>query len=528
MVALSILYISLSAILLIAGEICLFWIAKGLSLGAFIFSLITVAILGLVLFGLSYLWKKWDCSKRLARRGELKFILESISAWILLTLGFMLRMSFIGHMPVTLDADGQMVFTAARVLSGLESFEAGEGVRQYMALLPETYLYPRILGSLYEFFGYSEMAIPCLNVVLSILSSCFLWRAARKAAGSKAGLICLFFACFSPSQILFLNHGAPEYLFLFFFVLSLYLYEVLREFVLEKRSLKANWTRLERFLFLGLSGMMGIVLSLLAKSASQGMMISFIFLALCILGFQKLSISWPKPLGTDSSIPKQTGRPAKPKFSWPKLSMQGFWKRPGIPALVVFVICTSLLNLSIDRELGMESAKGLYAYGYSLLSGANLDSVGSFNSKDSDYLYSRLQDNGSALDTQKDCFDLAGKRRQEAGGRFLGLVLNKFAVLMSRDSFAGEMVFMAGEWTLLWLLLFSCAGLIIMYFKGDSRLSHLALIIFLSLIFFVYFECRERYHFYLIAALQILTGYSYNEIFQKRKPCHDVTTQPRV
>lgn len=176
----------------------------------------------------------------------------------------------------------------------------------------------------------------------------------------------------------------------------------------------------------------------------------------------------------------------------------------------------------------MESAKGLYAYGYSLLSGANLDSVGSFNSKDSDYLYSRLQDNGSALDTQKDCFDLAGKRRQEAGGRFLGLVLNKFAVLMSRDSFAGEMVFMAGEWTLLWLLLFSCAGLIIMYFKGDSRLSHLALIIFLSLIFFVYFECRERYHFYLIAALQILTGYSYNEIFQKRKPCHDVTTQPRV
>ncbi|MCH5287466.1 MAG: glycosyltransferase family 39 protein [Christensenellaceae bacterium] len=464
--------------------------------------LLLMLLLGgwLFLSGGAGLLARLDKERRLRRFRWLPYI-EAAAAVSALGLGAMLRVLVVRALPMQPASDYQTYYEVAELLMKGTLKTDGPGYCDYIAMFPHVYGYPYVLSVVFRLSGGpSVAAAQSFNILLSVATAFIAYRTVRLAGGRLSGMVALLLTCFWPSQIIYVNMVASEYLFSFLLMLSLYLYV---------RTLRIDAAEEKRpVLGVCLHILLGVCLAVTA--AIRPMALLLLITILICTGFEKQRL--PVRLSRDQPISL--------------ILLSKGWMRCFL-VLAIYLSVNALFTMGITNAVDRDLASGTTSFGYNLLVGLNTSSDGGWNQEDADYLYAALERTGSASEAHLACRDLGLQRLRDVKG-IGNLFFHKFQVLWSNDDYGTtwNLLFMDQQGTLtpererllltvrswgnlFYLLVIGLAAVegIYLWQRGAGIAYPFLLMVLGTAALHLLLENQNRYHFhalYMLAALAAL------------------------
>lgn len=430
----------------------------------------------------------------------------------ILLASFAVRVLYIRQFPMVPDSDYKTYYEIAQLINRGTLLEDGVGYCQYISMFPHVYGYSFVLAFVLRVFGSSVWVGQMFNVVCAVLTCFFIWRCSVRLAGRASGLAALALTAFWPSQILYNNFLAAEYLFSLLFYFCLW-------FFLRLVQVDLHDGRAQGRLFCG-HLLLGVLLGL--TSAIRPMALLLLISILLYL------------------FPSQTNLPIRPCNDLPVTAraMSHGWVRC-LLVLLAFLFTTSITSRCISYAVDSEIAGGSASFGYNLLVGLNQDSYGGWNQEDADYLYDALDATGSAQQAQAACRDLAMQRLQVPVPSLLDLFFHKYAVLWSNDDYGStwNLLFMDQQGTLTPArqdFLYTMRNFNNFYYLAAVAFSALAVAslirrrgswayvpvtVFLGTVaMHLLVENQNRYHFHALYLFVLLTAVALHSLYEE---CND-------
>ena len=416
-----------------------------------------------------------------------------------------LRVWMVRSMPMRPESDYRTYFEVADLIARGTLRTEGPGYCDYIALFPHVYGYPFALSLIFRIFGTSVAAAQYLNVALSVLTAFIAWRTARLAGGRLCGAVALVLAAFWPSQILYINMVASEYLFSCMLMFAMYLFiKSVKEYDGEAKHPAAG---------VALHAFLGAWLALTAAVRPMALLL-VIAIVICI-AFKRLRLP----------VRRTEDQPVSLVF------LSRGWMRC-LLIIAVYAAVGALISAGITNAVDRDLASGTASFGYNLLVGLNAESEGGWNQVDADYLYAALDATGSASEAHLACRDLAIKRLGDAKG-MINLFLHKFQVLWMNDDYGTtwNLLFMDQQGTLtaarehflyaargvgnmFYLLAVAFAAIegIFLWRRGCGLAYPFVLMYLGTVAMHLLVENQNRYHFHALYMLAMLAALGVRDI----------------
>lgn len=435
-------------------------------------------------------------------------ILEWGTAALLLLASFVVRVLYVQHFPMTPDSDYKTYYEIAQLINSDTLLEDGVGYCQYIAMFPHVYGYSYVLSLVLRIFGTSVWVGQMFNIVCAVLTCFFVWRCAVRLAGRASGLMALAVSAFWPSQILYNNFLAAEYLFSMLLFFCLWFFLCLVQTDLHDGQPQGR-------LFCGHLAL-GVCIGL--TSAIRPMAMLLLISTLLYL------------------FPCQEKLPIRPNNDLPVTAraMSHGWIR-ALLILAAFLFTTSITSRCISYAINDEVAGGSASFGYNMLVGLNQESYGGWNQEDADYLYQALDETGSAQQAQAACRDLAMQRLTPPLASILNLFFHKYSVLWANDDYGStwNLLFMDQQGTLtpqrqdflyamrnfnnyyyMIVVAFSALGVFFLIRRPGSW-AYVPLTLFLGTVaMHLLVENQNRYHFHALYLFVILAAFALHVLYE--------------
>lgn len=442
---------------------------------------------------------------------RLFYILEAVFVLVILAIAVYIRVSYIQKMPMQPESDYKTYYEVADLLKRGTLIEDGTGYCDYIAMFPHVFGYPYVLSVIFRIFGTSVKAAQIFNIILAAATIFLVYRIARLTAGAAAGLCTLVLTAFWPSQILYMNQVASEYLFSFMLLLCLYIFMI----TIKKYHAEVRHPVGGVLLYM----LLGVLLALTACVRPMALIL-LITIVMCIF-FRKMWIPVRKIADQPISL----------------VILSKGWMRCAIVVLTYFMVssfCSMGIEYTIDRPL----ASGSSSFGYNLLVGLNQESMGGWNQDDADYLYAAMDRTGNATEAHMACRDLALQRLKGDPKGIFNLFIDKFRTLWSNDDYGStwSILFMDQQGTLtkqreqflykirdfnniyyLMIVAFAAVGGIFLWKKGNSFLYPFCLIFVGTVGMHLLVENQNRYHYHALFMFALIAGCTLKDIYSMNR-----------
>ena len=430
---------------------------------------------------------------------------ETAFALFILAAAAALRVRMVQTMPMQTESDYRTYYEIADLLARGTLQTEGPGYCDYIAMFPHVYGYPFALSLVFRIFGTSVKAALYFNVALSVLTVFISYRTARLAGGRLCGAVALLLTAFWPSQILYINMVASEYLFSCMLMFAMYLF--VRSIKDYNSGAKHPAAGVLLHVFLG------AWLALTAAVRPMALLL-VITIVICVC-FERLRL--PVRLTKDQPVSL--------------VFLSKGWMRCLI-VIAVYAGIGALISIGITNTVDRDLASGTTSFGYNLLVGLNTESEGGWNQEDADYLYAALDETGSASEAHLACRDLAIQRLHDVKG-ILNLFFYKFQALWMNDDYGStwNLLFMNQQGTLtearenflyaarsigniFYLLVVALAAVEgIFLWKRGSGLAYPFMLMYLgTAAMHLLVESQNRYHFHALYMLAILAAFGVRDI----------------
>ena len=458
----------------------------------------------LILNGGSSLIARIDSNRRLPEAAWMHGA-ETAFAILVLIAAAVLRIGIVRTMPMRVESDYKTYYEIADLLVRGTLQTEGPGYCDYIAMFPHVFGYPFALSLVFRIFGTSVKTALYFNAALSVLTVFICYRTARLAGGRLCGFAALLLTAFWPSQILYGNMVASEYLFSCMLMFAMYLFvKSIKDYAGDAKHPAAG-VLLHVFL--------GAWLALTAAVRPMAMLL-IITIVICVC-FERERL--PVRLTKDQPVSL--------------VCLSKGWIRCLI-VIATYVCVSALISIGIANAVDRDLASGTTSFGYNLLVGLNTESEGGWNQEDSDYLYAALEATGSAPEAQMACRDLAVQRLRDVKG-ILNLFLRKFQVLWMNDDYGStwNLLFMDQQGTLtasresflyatrgigniFYLLVVAFAAFEgIFLWRRGAGLAYPFLLMYLgTAAMHLLVENQNRYHFHALYMLAILAAFGVRDI----------------
>lgn len=450
--------------------------------------------------------------KQFAQKHEKHILVaEWFLAFLILMASFALRVWFVRNYPMQPQSDYKTFYEIAILLNKGTLLEDGVGYCDYIAVFPHVLGYSYVLAVVMKIFGSSVWVGQCFNIILAVVTCFFVWRIAVLLAGRVSGMLGLILTAFWPSQIIYNDFLASEYLFSCLLCISIWLFLVL---VIKY---DANHPHQGTGVFLHV--VLGILIALDSAIRPMALLLLISILICLVPSHMPLSIKPRNDLTLSERV------------------MEKGWLR-GFILLCTFIATSSFTTKCVSYTIDQEVPGGSVSFGYNLLIGLNQDSYGGWNEADSEYLYSVIEETGSPIQAQIACRDLALQRLKATPKSLLNLAIHKYDVLWSNDDYASTFAinfleeqgnltkaredFLYGikDYDNLWYMVcvaFSMSAALGLL-KKDGNWSYVMIILFLGTIaMHLLVENQNRYHFHALYLLVILTSVGIKHIYESVK-----------
>ncbi len=435
-------------------------------------------------------------------------VLEWGLAAVILLASFIIRVVFVQNFPMIPNSDYKTYYEIAQLINSDTLLEDGVGYCQYVSMFPHVYGYSYVLSLVMHFFGTSVWVGQMFNIVCAVLTCFFVWRCAVMLTGRASGFFALLITAFWPSQILYNNFLAAEYLF------SLMLYFCLW-FFLRLVRVDISDGRAQTGLFFGHIAL-GVCIGLTSAVRPMAML-----LLISILLYL---------------FPSQVQLPILPRNDLPVTAraMSHGWIR-AVLILAAFMFTSAITSRCVSYAVDSEITGGSTSFGYNLLVGLNQETYGGWNQEDADYLYQALEETGSAQQAQAACRDLALQRLKAPVESILNLFFHKYTVLWANDDYGStwNLLFMDQQGTLtaqretflysmrninnyyyMVIVAFSALG-VVMLIRRSGSWNYIPVTIFLGTVaMHLLVENQNRYHFHAIYLFVLLAVAALHSIYE--------------
>ena len=439
-------------------------------------------------------------------------VLEWGLAAVLLLVSFAVRVLYVQHFPMEPDSDYKTYYEIAQLINNDTLLEDGAGYCDYISMFPHVYGYSAVLAMVLRLFDTSVWVGQMFNIVCAVLTCFFVWRCAVRLAGRASGLLALALTAFWPSQILYNNFLAAEYLFSLLFYVCLWVFLCLVQVDIQDGAPQGR-------LFFGHLAL-GVLLGL--TSAIRPMAILLLISILLYL------------------FPSRAVLPIRPENDLPVTAraMRSGWVR-ALLILAAFLFTTSITSKRISFAIDREIAGGSASFGYNMLVGLNQESYGGWNQSDADYLYNALDSTGSAQQAQAACRDLAMQRLKVSVPSLMDLFFHKYTVLWANDDYGStwNLLFMDQQGTLtpqrqtllyavrnfnnyyyMAVMAFSALGVFLLIRRRGSW-AYVPITVFLGTVaMHLLVENQNRYHFHALYLFVMLAAVALHALYEE---CED-------
>jgi len=237
----------------------------------------------------------------------------------------------------------------------------------YIATFPHVFGYPSVLSIVFRIFGSSVKAGLFFNLLLSCGTIWIIYCIGRQLHNEKTGLIASALYVALPSSTMYCYLLCSEFLYQFVQLTVVLLFLCL---------LKVK----DKFIFFGLAAINGILLAILSAIRPNGLILLIALIITVALFIRDYEV--------------QISR----KIIAPVLC--------GI-FIVTYMFATAGINAYIENYIGTSLAKN--RLGWNLFVGLNQESLGAWNSKDSELFGSLLAEKGAA-EAQSELINMAVER----------------------------------------------------------------------------------------------------------------------
>lgn len=473
--------------------------------------LVLFVLLWLLVNALAGITARLELEDMVHARKKLFGILEMLFVVAVLAAAAYIRIIYIREMPMKPESDFKSYYEIADLLKRGILTEEGTGYCEYIAMFPHVYGYPYVLSIVFRIFGTSVETAQIFNIVLAVAAVFVAYRIARLTAGKAAGICTMVLTAFWPSQILYINQVAGEYLFSFLLLCCLYIFVItLKKYHGDVRHPLSGVL---------LHAVLGMLLALTACVRPMALIL-LITIILCIF-FQKMWIPVRKVADQPISL----------------IILSRGWMRCAVVVLTYFCV-SSFCNMGIEYTIDRKLASGSASFGYNLLVGLNQESMGGWNQEDADYLYAAMDSSGDATQAHLACRDLALERLKSNPESLFNLFVYKFRVLWSNDDYGStwSILFMDQQGTLtkereqflyqirdfsnLYYLLavaFAAIGGIFLWKKGNSLLYPFCLVFVGTVGMHLFVENQNRYHYHALFMFALMAGCTIKDIYSMNR-----------
>lgn len=448
---------------------------------------------------------------KMAEKKRLSVGLEAFFVILVLSAAFVLRYAVVLKLPMQPESDYKTYYEIAQMLKNGTLQEKGEGYCNYIAMFPHVIGYSYVLKNIFVLFGTSVFNGQFANILFSLGTVFLIYRITRKLGGRLAGVIALTAAAFWPSQILYINMLAAEYVFTFLLYLCILL------FLHLAMDYDGTTKHGVRGIFLHI--LLGFLIALTAAVRPMALIL-LIAIILCLLP-QKMKLP---------NIPRNS------ISIWVRFLGKG-WLR-GALILVSYMFLSGIITTNIEFAINKSLPSFGESFGYNLLVGLNTNSKGGWNEEDSKFLYDNLESTGSAIEAQTASRDLALERLNTDPKAVFNLFMNKYELLWENDDYGAtwNQVFLQqqnqltperlsflsqAQWTndvvYLVFTLFSLMALIYMLQRKASYLYVLILLYLGTAAMHLFVESQNRYHFHVLPVIMIAASVGVSYIFESAR-----------
>lgn len=445
---------------------------------------------------------------RAARHPLAATALEWGLAALILVATFVIRVIYVQHFPMEPNSDYKTYYEIAQLISRGTLLEDGEGYCQYISMFPHVYGYSYVLSVVLTVFGDSVWVGQMFNIICAVLTCFFVWRCSVLLAGRASGMAALIVTAFWPSQILYNNFLAAEYVF------SLLLFVCLWLFLRLVRT-DVSSGKPQTWILLG-HPFLGILIGLTSAVRPMAMLLLISIVLYLFPGRAKL------PILPENDLPVSAR------------AMSLGWIRAAL-ILAGFLVTSSITSRCVSYAIDREITGGSTSFGYNLLVGLNQDSYGGWNQDDANYLYQALEATGSAQLAQAACRDLAMQRLKAPAASLMNLFFHKYSVLWANDDYGStwNLLFMDQQGTLtdarssflyqmrdfnnyyyLVVVAFSALAAALLIRRSGSWI-YVPMTVFLGTVaMHLLVENQNRYHFHALYLFVLMASYALHLIYE--------------
>ncbi len=380
---------------------------------------LSLAVLWLLFSGALAVFAKIRTHSHLRMKGRGWLAAELVIVTALIAAGTYLRLWVIQNLPMQPLSDFKTYYEIADMLSRGTLLSEGAGYCDYIAQFPHVIGFPFVLSTIFRVTGKSvevgqffELFVSCVNILLVYLL-------ARSLRGRLAGLIAATLEAFWPSQIFYANQISSEPVFTLMILVCL----LLAAHLLKERS-SVKWGQ-QYVLYV----LLGVLLALSSALRPLGIII-LVAILICILcsgGY----IKSPNLTSANKNI------------------LEKGWMR-ALVVLFAFMLCSSATKSCIASTIDRQPASSTSSFGYNLLVGMNIDSIGTWDQSDSTLFSDTFKATGSADSAHQACLSLAIQRMEENPIGILNLMAEKYFYLWRFDDYGIQwnLLFMDQQGTL--------------------------------------------------------------------------------
>ena len=467
--------------------------------------LIAVLLVLCLLILFSSVFARLDIPRRLREKKIPVTVIESILGVLLLGFGFLVRASCILNVEIEPAGEFKTYYEIGRLMSLSHLPVISQYYCDYIALFPSVFAYSRLLSGLFSVFPDNVTAAQYLNLFLQVLTLFLVWRIGRLIAGKIAGLAALAAAACWPSMIIYSPFLAGEFEYTLMIMLGLYL--LLRQM---KTPLSQDHPFLHAFLLL-VAGYAFAVAADMNTAALAYLVFIVIFLT---DGIRKM------PVADKNDIP--LGH---------RMVSNGL--KCFLILLAGFIPVYCLLNFRTGYDVDRAAVSPAASLGYSAMVGLNLESEGTWNQADSDFLFEKYAETASAAESHLRCLDLARERLKQPKDALLNLLFRKLGSLMGKDEYATSLSILHLEETgkltdkdrafyyrmadicnlyFISALLLAGIGGLMSFFRGRPLSSILIMILNWTVPVYMVLECQNKNHYMLLPVMAVMSGIAVREI----------------
>ena len=457
--------------------------------------ILSLAVLWILLSGALVIFAKIRTRLHMERRGWLAAELVIVAA--LIAAGTYLRFWVIQNLPMQPMSDFKTYYEIADMLSRGTLLSQGPGYCDYISQFPHVIGFPFILSLIFRVTGASvevglffELFVAAANILLVYLL-------ARSLGGRVAGIIAVALEAFWPSQIFYSNQIASEPVFTLMVLACL----LLAAHLLKERS-SIKWGR--QFV---LYVLLGVLLAISSALRPLGIII-LVAILICVI-FSGRNLKSPNLKSAGKNI------------------LEKGWMRALI-VLFVFLLCSSVTKSCIADAIDRQPANSSSSFGYNLLVGMNIDSIGTWDQSDSTLFSDTFKATGSADSAHQACLNLAIQRIEGNPSGILNLMAEKYCYLWRFDDYGiqwnllfmdqqgtltpelktmlNDFLFMNDTYYIFVLALAAIAGFFLWRRKKGSRVQMLMLIFLGTAAAHLFLESQNRYLYHVLPIFAVMAA----------------------